>query len=100
MLRLPKMLLARNSPLTIRWSYLPTLLSWLVRFARASTSENVHRVTEGLHSLMSSALDAHRELSVAANAMDMLKQTGWIEAWEKAPPVAFKERETLGALVS
>ena len=99
MLQLPKMLLSSNSPLTIRWRYLPTLLPWLVRFALASSSGQVRRATQSLHAVMSGALDAHKEIATAARARNMLAQTGWIKAYEKAPRrMASKERETLTSL--
>src|SRR5437667_8784678 len=34
----PRMLTDPLSPLAIRWSYLPQLLPWLIRFLRASTT--------------------------------------------------------------
>jgi glycine/D-amino acid oxidase-like deaminating enzyme len=99
LLSLPKMMMSGNSPLTIRWNYLPTLFPWMVRFALASAPSNVRRATQNLHALMSAALDSHLELSNAAGVRDMLDKTGWIKAWEKAPTDATsKEREILARL--
>src|SRR6185437_10800930 len=72
LLSLPKMMMSGNSPLTIRWNYLPTLFPWMVRFALASAPSNVRRATQNLHALMSAALDSHLELSNAAGVRDML----------------------------
>lgn len=99
LLSLPKMMISGNSPLSIRWNYLPTLFPWMVRFALASAPGNVRRATRNLHALMSGALDSHLELSSAAGVGNMLEKTGWIKAWEKAPADASsKEREILAQL--
>ena len=40
----PKMLLNRNEPLFLKWSYLPRLMPWLLPFLRRATLEDVrHR---------------------------------------------------------
>jgi D-amino-acid dehydrogenase len=99
LLSIPKMMMSGNSPLTIRWNYLPTLFPWMVRFALASAPGNVRRATQNLHALMTGALDSHLELANAAGVRDILEKTGWIKAWEKAPADATsKERDILARL--
>jgi D-amino-acid dehydrogenase len=96
---LPRMLLSRDSPLTVRWRYFPAVLPWLVRFALASSSACVHRAMHSLHAVMSGALAAHQELAQACGAADMLAHTGWIKAWQQAPKQSTSsERDLLADL--
>lgn len=47
-LQIPQMLLQRNGPLTVKWSYLPALLPWLIRFALAGWPTRVAAATKAL----------------------------------------------------
>ncbi|WP_233835732.1 NAD(P)/FAD-dependent oxidoreductase [Paraburkholderia sp. ZP32-5] len=96
---LPRLLLSRESPLTVRWRYFPALLPWLIRFALSSSSASVHRAMQGLHALMSGALAAHQDIAHACGTADMLTHTGWIKAWQKAPSrTGSSERDMLADL--
>ncbi len=99
MSEIPKMLVSRDSALTVRWNYVPTLVPWMIRFALASFPANLRRATQSLHAILSEALQAHQTISTAADAVDLLTQTGWIKAWYKAPrsPVD-QEQNTLASL--
>ena len=41
--KVPRWLLDPEGPLTIRWSYLPRLAPWLVRFVAASAPDRVEQ---------------------------------------------------------
>ncbi|MHA7685874.1 NAD(P)/FAD-dependent oxidoreductase [Cupriavidus sp. PET2-C1] len=81
---LPRMLLAKDSPLQFRWRYLPTLTPWLLRFIRASNPAAVDRAGLALKSLLSEAVAAHHEIANAAGAGNLLRASGWIKAYESA----------------
>src|SRR3954454_13347286 len=54
-------------PLTIRWSYLPKLAPWLVRFLRAgATVARVEATARALRPLVQDAPDRHRRLAEEA----------------------------------
>lgn len=80
--QLPSLLASRDSPLQIRWRYLPTLVPWLLRFARSSARDSITRSALALNSILQTALDAHLELAAACSATDLLAATGWIKAYE------------------
>src|SRR5258707_12403337 len=58
--RVPRMLLARESPLSIRWSHLPRMLPWLARLVRSSTPARVEAVSPGLRDLATDRLATYR----------------------------------------
>lgn len=80
--QLPSLLLSRDSPLQIRWRYLPALAPWLLRFARSTARGSFTRSALALNAILQAALDAHVQLAAACSAMDLLVPTGWIKAYQ------------------
>ncbi|CAB3731478.1 NAD(P)/FAD-dependent oxidoreductase [Paraburkholderia rhynchosiae] len=80
--QLPSLLLSRDSPLHVRWRYLPALAPWLVQFARSSARGPSLRSALALNSILQTALDAHAELATACSAVEFLAPTGWIKAYQ------------------
>jgi D-amino-acid dehydrogenase len=68
----PRMLSDPLSPLAIRWSYLPRLLPWLVRFLRAGTTARVAEISAALTAILSLAVESWVRL---------LEDTGTTELW-------------------
>src|SRR5580704_7380332 len=48
----PRWLMDPMGPLAIRWSYLPTLAPWLIRFIRAGTPDKVRAQARALRGLL------------------------------------------------
>ena len=64
-------------PLTIRWSYLPTLLPWLLRFVRAgSTAAKVQRTARALAPLLADAPVRHARLAEEAGVGALIQRNG------------------------
>ncbi|MCA8052363.1 NAD(P)/FAD-dependent oxidoreductase [Burkholderia arboris] len=82
--QLPSLLLSRDSPLKIRWRYLPVLAPWLIRFALSSARAPFARSTRALGTILQTAVDAHTELAAACSVTDLLTATGWIKAYQSA----------------
>ncbi|MBI2252984.1 MAG: FAD-dependent oxidoreductase [Proteobacteria bacterium] len=78
----PKMLMDPLSPLAIRWSYLPQITPWLLRFVAASGEKRVEQISIALRSVLVHALAAHKELAALANQSLMIKDTGWLGVFE------------------
>ncbi|MDY0872546.1 NAD(P)/FAD-dependent oxidoreductase [Dongia rigui] len=78
----PKMLMDPLSPLAIRWSYLPQIAPWLIRFVAASSEKRVEQISIALRSVLVHALAAHKELAGLANQSLMIKDTGWLGVFE------------------
>lgn len=79
----PKMLMDPLGPLAIRWSYLPKLAPWLLRFVAASGEKKVEQISIALRSALTQALPAHKELAALAGQSLMIKETGWLGIFEK-----------------
>lgn len=72
------MLLDPLGPLAIRWSYLPRLMPWLLRFAAASRRTRVEEIAAALRPLLGAAIEAYAPLLEAAGAAGMMRRTGWL----------------------
>lgn len=59
----PGMLLDPDSPLYLRWSYLPRLMPWLVRFLRNGRRAKVEEIARGLAPLVGDSVDQHAALA-------------------------------------
>jgi D-amino-acid dehydrogenase len=80
--RVPRMLLASDSPLSIRWSYAARIAPWLLRFVRSGTPARVAHAMESLASILALAKAAHRDLAALAGSASMIQNTGWLKAYE------------------
>lgn len=78
----PKYLSDPLSPLTIRWSYLPKLAPWLMRFVASSGKASVEQISVALRSLLVEALAAHKELAAQAGCRDIIQESGWLAVYE------------------
>ncbi|WP_035878705.1 FAD-binding oxidoreductase [Cupriavidus sp. amp6] len=90
---IPQMLFASDSPLKLRWSYLPALAPWLIRFLAASAPGKVDRAAEALKSLLSLSVSEHRRLARDADAGNLLRDVGWIKAYESEKAYSDLEAE-------
>ena len=75
--KVPGYLLDPLGPLTIRWSYLPKLLPWLVRFLRAgSSAEKVAATARALAPMVADAPARHLALAREAGVGDLIQRRG------------------------
>lgn len=65
-----------DGPLTIRASYLPTVLPWLLRFLRHSTREEVVRIATALRGLLAPIFDSYEPLLAHAHAEHLVRKSG------------------------
>ncbi|MDR6264177.1 FAD-dependent oxidoreductase [Roseobacter sp. N2S] len=59
----PRMVLDRNSPLFLKWTYLPKLLPFLLKYLRFSTDTHVNYYATAMAGLLHDSLDQHRALA-------------------------------------
>lgn len=64
----PGMLLDRDSPLFLRWTYLPRLLPWLVPFLRHGRRDRMEAIVTALNALTSDSVDQHLSLAKGTGA--------------------------------
>lgn len=74
--QVPSWLRDPEGPLTIRSSYLPQVLPWLLRFLQHSNPQEVTRIATALRGLLAPIFDCYKPLLSRANATDSIKQSG------------------------
>lgn len=71
-------------PLSLRWSYLPSVLPYLSRFVRAGTPEKVHEQARALRPLLAPTVPMVRELAREAGAEELIHQRGHLYVYRSA----------------
>ena len=79
---LPSIAFDPNSAIRARWSYLPKVAPWLVRFLWNGRDSKVRSVSRALQPLSSRAYDAHRELVALSGAEGIVRLVGWLKVYE------------------
>ncbi|MEJ6397461.1 NAD(P)/FAD-dependent oxidoreductase [Yoonia sp. 208BN28-4] len=87
----PRMLLDRDEPLFLRWSYLPKLARFLIPFLR--NGQAAKAIAGDLHTLLHDAVDQHKALAAGTPAADFITQDDWIYGY--ADKKAF-EKDSFG----
>jgi D-amino-acid dehydrogenase len=82
--RVPRYLLDPEGPLRIRWSYLPRLAPWLLRFVRASRPDRHEASTIALATLLARVRESYAPLLADADAGDLVHRTGTLQVFETA----------------
>ncbi|WP_298678678.1 FAD-binding oxidoreductase [uncultured Lentibacter sp.] len=59
----PAYLADPNFPLFLRWSYLPKLVPWLVRYLSHANSGDTRRISQGLTTIVGDSLEQHQALT-------------------------------------
>ena len=79
----PAMLLDPNSPLYLRWSYLPRLLPWLVPFLRNGSVDKVTEIAAALAALTDDSVDQHQEISAGTPAADYIVTGDYVNLYPR-----------------
>lgn len=80
--KVPKMLMDPDGPLAVRWSYLPRLAPWLIRFVASSRRDRVEKMVAEFATLMARARPSYETLIEAADAGGLIRDSGSIEVFE------------------
>ena len=72
----PKWLMDPLGPLSLRWSYLPSILPYLVRFVRSGVPDQVHAQARALRPLVAPTVPLIRELARDSGAEELIHQRG------------------------
>ena len=102
--KVPGYLADPMGPLMIRWGYLPKAAPWLLRFLAASRPKRVEQVADALRPLIRQTFDAYEPLVKHAGVSDLIRQTGYVVAYEKrasyvGDSLAWKLRRDRGVIV-
>lgn len=86
--RVPQWLLDPLGPLTVRWSYAPAVLPWLVRMLRHSTREEVTRIATALRSLLEPIFECYGPLLEHAGAQHLVRRSGCLYVYSSREKAA------------
>src|SRR5579862_5316058 len=84
----PRWLMDPLGPLSLRWSYLPSILPYLARFVRSATPEKVRAQAKALRPLVGPTVAMIRELARDAGAEDLVHQRGHLYVYRSAEALA------------
>jgi D-amino-acid dehydrogenase len=84
MWNVPRWLFDPLGPLSLRWSYLPMLMPWLIRFIRAGTPEKIHAQARALRPLVGATLEALAPLVRDAGAENLVHRLGHLYVYRSA----------------
>ena len=92
--KVPGWLLKEDGPLTIRWSYLPKLLPWLVGFIRAGgDAGHQRRAAAALAALHAPTCELHAQLARDAGVPELLAPVEYLHVYGSEESHAGAERE-------
>lgn len=77
----PKLALDPNFPLFMRWSYLPKLLPWLIKYLGHANDSDTRRIAKGLTPIVGDASDQHHALSDGTRASDWVVDSDYTFAY-------------------
>jgi len=86
--QVPRWLMDPLGPLALRWSYLPAILPYLVRFVRAGTPEKVRAQARAMRPLVGPTVPLVRELAKAAGAEELVHQRGHLYVYRSPEALA------------
>src|SRR5437762_1762248 len=84
----PRWLMDPLGPLALRWSYLPQILPYLVRFVRSATPEKVRAQARAMRPLVGPTVPLVRELAKMAGAEELVHQRGHLYVYRSAESLA------------
>ncbi len=76
---IPRYLFDPASAVRLKWSYLPAISPWLVRFLLESRRSRVRHAAAALRPLVTGAYAAHLELAALTGTAGLLRPTGWLK---------------------
>lgn len=82
MKKIPGWLLDPLGPLTIRWSYLPWITPWLLKFLRHATKDEVLRIATAMRSLMETVFEDYADILGDDAFRKLIRRNGCLYIYE------------------
>ena len=74
----PKMLFSPRQPLFLKWSYLPRLAPWLMKYLSHANAGEVRRIAQALHGIIGDSLQDHLALARGTGAEDFIRPADYL----------------------
>ena len=96
----PAMLLSSTGPLALKWSYVPKMIPWFLRFIRNCTTKRMMHTAKNMHQILDLALPAYDELFDEIDLEGLVEKKGILYIWNdqslKSRELEIKVRNELG----
>ena len=80
--KIPGMLMQSDSPLFIRWRYLPRLLPWLKTYLGQANETGARKVAQALKPLLHDCVEQHRALAKGSGAQKWLTDSDYLFVYD------------------
>ena len=77
----PKLLLDPNFPLFLRWSYLPRLVPWLIKYLGHANDADTRRIAAGLSPIVGDSVEQHQALADGTDAAEWVVGSDYVFAY-------------------
>lgn len=77
----PKYLLSRSFPLYLRWSYLPKLTPWLIKYLSHANDPETRRIARALAPIVSDTVEQHKALTTDLGLADWVTDSDYAYAY-------------------
>lgn len=74
-MKAPRYLADPNFPLFMRWSYLPKLVPWMVRYMSNANDKDTRRISAGLTTIIGDSLEQHQALTAGTDAAKWVQES-------------------------
>ena len=76
--KVPKWLLDPSGPLSIRWSYFPRMLPWLVEFLKSGSVEKLPAIADAMFNLNRPNLDLYKQLLKGTGHENLIEDCSYV----------------------
>ncbi|NNE89376.1 MAG: FAD-dependent oxidoreductase [Silicimonas sp.] len=81
----PQMLFDPNQPLFMKWSYLPKLAPWLIKYMRTANADAVHKRAAALTPIIGDSLADHQALAAGTGAEKWIRPSDYLYVYRDRP---------------
>ena len=78
----PRMLLSRDFPLFLRWSYIPKLAPWLIRFLAHANDADARRIARGVAGVTADSVSQHQAMVSGLGLEHWITESDYLFAYK------------------
>jgi len=97
---IPAMLLSSSGPLALKWSYVPKMIPWFLKFIRNCSTKGMMHTAKNMNQILDIALPAYDELFDEIEIDGLVEKKGILYIWNdqslKSRELEIKVRNELG----
>ena len=74
----PKMLFSSHGPLALKWSYIPKMLPWILRYLKNCNKKSMLHTAKYMHQILNHSMEAYEEIFQEIDMTNLIEQKGII----------------------